>query len=462
MTTHNLVRRGDQWWLQLTVPAPLRRFFLSSNGKPMRQIREPMGDSKTVAAMKANQRAAACSRVFVRLHAGEDMTPEQVRAELRNEFADDPLTLGNQWEAEAARMYREQYRILERAARFEAWGAATPPIPGAIEKMIDVTPPPAGPTITKAAEAWYLELARDSRPQTVDGHRTRVNAFAKKYNDPLLADVTRAMASEFLDGLKCSARTRNNYALSLKMLFLNARKHRLWNGQDYENPFHDQRKKAGNASKQKFTVAELQALFDALPRNVAPTRHSPETALPWVALVALYTGARLEEICQLTTADIREEGANGATVWVIDIHNGGENNLKNESAQRLIPIHTKLARLGFLDYVKQLPTGPLFPGLTRRKAKGNKLGARVGELFRKKLIALGMKRKGLDFHSLRHTVIKVLDNVRPEIPERDIQRVVGHMVEGVTFGVYGEGELKNLAAAVEHIVYDGLNLDNVR
>jgi hypothetical protein len=190
MATHSLVRRGDQWWMQLTVPAPLRRFFLSSNGKPMRQIREPMGDSKTVAAMKANQRAAACSRVFVRLHAGEDMTPEQVRAELRNEFADDPLTLGNQWEAEAARMYREQYRILERAARFEAWGAATPPIPGAIEKMIDVTPPPAGPTITKAAEAWYLELARDSRPQTVDGHRTRVNAFAKKYNDPLLATAS--------------------------------------------------------------------------------------------------------------------------------------------------------------------------------------------------------------------------------------------------------------------------------
>jgi integrase len=272
----------------------------------------------------------------------------------------------------------------------------------------------------------------------------------------LLTDVTRAVASKFLDGLDCSPRTRNNYALTMKMLFLNARKHKLWTGQDYENPFDDQRVKPGGKSKEKFTIPELQAIFDAMPpRTVAPKRHTPDTALPWIALVALYTGARLEEICQLTTADVREEGANGATVWVIDLHNRDE--LKNDSAVRLIPVHSKLVRLGFLDYVRALPAGPLFPGLTRG-TKG-KLHEKISPRFRKLLMRLGIKRKNLDFHSFRHTVTKVLDNARPLIPERDAKRVIGHAVDDITFGVYGEGELINLKAAVERIVHEGLELE---
>jgi hypothetical protein len=37
----------------------------------------------------------------------------------------------------------------------------------------------------------------------------------------------------------------------------------------------------------------------------------------------------LEEIAQLVVGDIRDQQANGATITVIDIHNGGNNALKN-------------------------------------------------------------------------------------------------------------------------------------
>jgi integrase len=195
-----------------------------------------------------------------------------------------------------------------------------------------------------------------------------------------------------------------------------------------------------------------------MPRDVAPARHSPETALPWVALVALYTGMRLEEICQLTTADVREEKANGATVWVIDVHNGGDNKLKNESAARLIPVHSELVRLGFLDYVRALNAGPLFPGLKRRESKGGKVGARVGELFRKKLVALGLKREGLVFHSFRHTVAGRLDAA--DVRQSDAARILGHAVAGMSFGEYSKAGpgLKHVAAVVEKISYEGLRL----
>jgi integrase len=218
------------------------------------------------------------------------------------------------------------------------------------------------------------------------------------------------------------------------------------------------RAKVAGSSYEPFTVAELQTLFDDLPREVKPKKHTPDTALPWVALIALYSGMRLEEIAQLTTADVREESANGATVWCIDVHNGGENKLKNETSQRLIPVHSVLVQAGLLAYVKALPRGPLFPGLTRRESKGGKIGARVGELFRKKLVALKLKRDGLCFHSFRHNVSNSLDVAG--VPQSDAARVLGHAVAGMSYGTYSQGGpgLKRVAAVVEQIVYEGLRL----
>jgi integrase len=135
-----------------------------------------------------------------------------------------------------------------------------------------------------------------------------------------------------------------------------------------------------------------------------------------------------------------------------------ENKLKNDSSARLIPVHSELVRLGLLDYVKALPKGPLFPGLTRRESKGGKIGARVGELFRKKLVALGLKREGLCFHSFRHTVAGALDAAG--VPQSDAARVLGHAVAGMSYGTYSQAGpgLKRVAAVVQEIKYEGLRL----
>jgi integrase len=186
--------------------------------------------------------------------------------------------------------------------------------------------------------------------------------------------------------------------------------------------------------------------------------NTPETALPWVSLIAAYTGMRLEEIAQLKASDIHNEGANGSTVTVIDIHNGGSNTLKNESSARLVPVHSALARAGFLDYVRTLPEGSLlFPGLTRRTSKGGKIGARLGELFRKRLESLGLKRERLCFHSFRHTVAEALEAAA--VSQTDAARVLGHTIAGMSYGTYSSGPgLKRLAAVVEEIAYPGLRL----
>jgi hypothetical protein len=41
----------------------------------------------------------------------------------------------------------------------------------------------------------------------------------------------------------------------------------------------------------------------------------------------------------------------------------GAKSLKSEAATRIVPVHSELIACGFLDYVKALPEGQLFPAL---------------------------------------------------------------------------------------------------
>jgi integrase len=463
MAKDYLWQRGRQWYLRLSIPVAHRHLFRSGTGKPLVHIVEPLGDSHSEAKLKAAQRVAACTAIFARIEAGLVTTPEQAKAALlRGPTLDDegnPI-ISDPGFADRLRQAQQRWDEERRTAMFQGYAdmmrAALGPRPGR-------PAPTSGETISQAAAAWYAELTRDKstapRETTIDGHKRRVQAFIDAVGDVPLTDVTGEMASDFLTALKVSKRTRNNYCDTLNYIFKYAGKRGRFSKAEEDNPFHDHRsKKVGKSSYSPFTIDELRTLFAALPREIKPAKHSPESALPWVAAVALYTGARLEEIAQLKTSDVREEGANGATVTIIDVHNGGSNKLKNESSARFIPVHSELVRAGFLDYVKALKAGPLFPGLVRRESKGGKLGARLGELFRKKLVALKLKRDGLCFHSFRHTVATALR--RASVLQEDAARVLGHAVEGESYGTYAQAgpELIDVKATVEKIKYEGLCL----
>src|SRR3546814_15541197 len=48
-----------------------------------------------------------------------------------------------------------------------------------------------------------------------------------------------------------------------------------------------------------------------------------------IVWTAPYTGARLEEICQLQAEDVRKEKG----VWILDIHGEGERSVKNKASR---------------------------------------------------------------------------------------------------------------------------------
>lgn len=84
----------------------------------------------------------------------------------------------------------------------------------------------------------------------------------------------------------------------------------------------------------------------------------------WVPALALYTGARAQELGQFRTEDVEEV----AGIWVLHIAARflGQR-IKNRQSKRFVPIHPALLETGFLDYVAQvrneLGDGPLFLGL---------------------------------------------------------------------------------------------------
>jgi integrase len=452
-TTDRLQRRGNRWYLNLGIPRSLRQYFLSSTGKPLAQIQQPLGDlTFEEAKIECSRRTTRCLELFARLRAGVPMTPAQIKAALLDP---DPEA----WSVEERAEARARYKSYMASAPFMAYAEAHASAERAASPAASVPAVVDGELISQAAEAWIAELQRDPsaavKATTVDGHRLRVRAFVQHCGDVPLASVTRATASNFLDKIAAGGlanRTVNNYATTMACVFRSAKDRGRVTG---DNPFERMKRKAGGGSYEAFTPGEIQTLFAALPAEIRPKRHTPESALPWVSRIGAYTGARLEEIAQLTAADIRDVPANGATVTVLDIHNGGNNTLKNESSARLVPVHSELVRAGLLDYAKALPEGsPLFPGLKRRESKGGKVGARLGELFRKRLVVLDIKRPGLCFHSLRHTVAGRLEAAG--VSQTDAARCLGHAISGESYGTYSTGPgLKRLAAVVEAIEYPG-------
>jgi integrase len=444
----HLRMRGRRWYLQLGVPKSLRPHF----GKAI--IEQPLGDSFERARIECARRVADYRELFARLRAGEQMTPEQVAAALqRHERLNQAR---NVWEQVRAEYTHNPISLaaLDAFAKEAGFAPAT-------------APASTGETVSQALEEWIKDRmqTKPSKPDTYKGHRTRLRAFVDKYGDLPLTDVTRATAYDFLSGLGKKNRTRNNYSATMNYIFNFAKTRGQFTG---ENPFAGQTVDDVGDSYEPFKVEELQKLFDNLPRDINPAKHTPATALPWVALIANFSGACLEEICQISLDDIREETVNGGTVLIFDIHNGdAEHTVKNDKARpRYLPVHSQLVQAGLLDYITNLRKQGhtmLFPGLKRRASKGNKLSPEVGSRFGKTLRRLGLKRPGLCFHSIRHTVQKMLEEVaRAPLSER--ARVLGHVLENMT-DKYGKGKAgyrqagPGLAIAkgtVEKITYEGL------
>jgi integrase len=172
----------------------------------------------------------------------------------------------------------------------------------------------------------------------------------------------------------------------------------------------------------------------------------------WVPVLALYTGCRREEICQLYTEDVQQiEGIwclniKGLTSAAIDDDEDDDQMLKTESTPRIIPLHPFIVdELKFPEYVKRLKNKRderVFPELKKYNFKyGHKLGDWFNRYIRTKKVGVTNPKKS--FHSFRHNIADHL--FKKMVPVSLIEELEGRAGKTETEKTYVMGHLiKNL------------------
>lgn len=209
-------------------------------------------------------------------------------------------------------------------------------------------------------------------------------------------------------------------------------------------------------ARMPFTVEQMQVIFQGKVYQPGfKPRPSLGNACYWLPPLASFTGARLEELAQLHAEDVRQHPTLG---WFIAIHAEGERQLKTASSVRDVPLHPELVRLGFLDLVKRVKVGRLFPAL--RPDKYGKLGTSFSTWFGLHLDELDIKSPKLVFHSFRHALIELCKSKATLIPPEVREALVGHMSPKEIRAIYGSGKypLEPLVDAIRHIEFKGLDL----
>lgn len=198
-----------------------------------------------------------------------------------------------------------------------------------------------------------------------------------------------------------------------------------------ENPLAGMKVMTGSAKEARlsFDRHDLVALLDCETLRKESSKHQWRF---WIPLLGRYTGARLEELCQLRIDDFIE--LQGTPCFRIDDSSEGQN-LKNIGSRRVLPIHPTLIELGLLQHVESLKasgTDRLFPELEPVRGK---LGHAPSKWFSRYKTKIGITDARKTFHSFRHTFIDDLRDAT--VQDSLIKRMVGHEDSSVTFGIYG-------------------------
>lgn len=175
----------------------------------------------------------------------------------------------------------------------------------------------------------------------------------------------------------------------------------------------------------------------------------------WVPLLALHTGARREELCQLLVSDVRERDGVSYLALTEENEQGqkdGSKALKTDSSAREVPLHPRLIKLGFLTYVdqrKQAGDRRVFPLV--KSGEGKPLGDAWGKWFSRYLRECGVVHKKKVFHSFRSTLKTALVSKGVALHTHDA--ITGHVTPGVGAG-YVHVSLDDKVDALRRVSFD--------
>lgn len=307
----------------------------------------------------------------------------------------------------------------------------------------------------------YTQECLDNRPKTLAKKQATYDLWLDAFGDMPIKDLGKAEAREFKQLLlKLPANLNKRYkGVSLhninfaaiphsQKLSIKSINHKIahmltfinWAIQNghYEvaNPFGGLALKDTVRTEEKrhsFSEHQLKAIFNTpIYKGCLSTKKHDrfvigkvvvEDSYYWVPLIALYSGARMQEICQLYVQDIKLS----EDIWYFDFNaDGDDKSLKNISSKRKTPVHSELIRMGLLNYIREKRDNVetrLFPDVPLA------CDGTYSNIFSKKfnyfLTRFDIKTDRTSFHSFRHTFIDALREAN--VPREVRQALVGHL-----------------------------------
>ncbi|WJJ94955.1 phage integrase SAM-like domain-containing protein [Neopusillimonas aromaticivorans] len=354
------------------------------------------------------------------------------------------------------------YRIRQAALQaLETIRLRTEGVPVASPAPLKVVAPKAKQFIADLIEPWKIrQKPKDASIREFD---RAVARFNEKHPDLAVCDIESVHIVEYRDwltGQGLAAATVEKHMNAIKALLGIAVERNLIKYNPASKIKPPKASKTDGQDREPFRLADLKLIFSSpVYRGQKIPKGGKGEAAYWLPLMALFSGAREEELCQLRLDDLREE--EGVLYWLIQ-RKHKEQDTKTDGSIRRTPIHPELIRLGLLDYVQDLRDRReewLFPLLVP-DVKGNRSGNWSKWFHRYLRETVKITDPALVFHSFRHTFKDVCREC--SIPEDVHDALTGHKNASVSRS-YGSGfyPLLPLVDAINRFGVRGLDLSEV-
>ncbi len=217
-----------------------------------------------------------------------------------------------------------------------------------------------------------------------------------------------------------------------------------------DNPFvgiAPKRTHSSRSERSSFTDDELRILFGT---DLFKGKCYKFEWQYWLPVLGLYTGARIEELCQLKVSDFKC----AENCHYIAIHGDGDvlNRVKTTCSVRDIPLHENLIDMGVLKLIEGKHIDSYIFDLKRVNTN---LSHGPSKWFGRYKSSLGFPSGSKVFHSFRHTFRDKLTFAG--ISSEYVSEMLGHEHLGETFGRYGSAiPVKILSEQLNKVSFESI------
>lgn len=333
-------------------------------------------------------------------------------------------------------------------------------------------------TLSKLLKSYITNIEHGVSAKTTYKMQTHIEFLIECVGNVKVANFDKSTLRTYRDKLNqrtilskgvlkpLTSQTKNDHIRSCKKLFDHALAYydlTMINHFDNQGLYFKELKRI-NVKRVPFNDDDLHRMFSSRLFTIGAFKHPYQY---WIPLLALYSGCRANELCQLRTDDIIDVDG----VWCISHNLSTDDKLLKTFNERLIPIHPKLIELGFLEFVNlfkqkkyQWDDGNyshrIFSGLTLDKSRGgyaknlsrwfngtSNSKARRYEGYKADVGITSSSKQLKDFHSFRHTFSTALENA--------------NVSDGISYQLTGHADGKTLSNGAGKRYRHGLTMDRL-